>query len=54
MSESRTPRSDETQTARPSGEDPMAARERLTIEWWLAPAFLLAIAVAIIVFEFLL
>jgi hypothetical protein len=54
MSESRTSRSEETQTARPSGEDPMAARERLTIEWWLAPAFLLAIAVAIVAFEFLL
>lgn len=50
MSESRL---DETQEARPSGEDPLEARDRLTLQWWLAPLLLVAIAALILLIELL-
>jgi len=46
-------RLDEAQEARPSGEDPIEARNRLAMQWWLAPLLLIAIA-ALIVFAKLL
>ena len=46
-------RPDEAQEARPSGEDPIEARNRLAMQWWLAPLLLIAIA-ALIVFAKLL
>ena len=50
MSEKRT---DETREARPSGEDPLEARNRLTLEWWLAPLLLVAIPVSIVLAKLL-
>jgi hypothetical protein len=50
MTESRP---DETFEARPSGEDPMEARHRLTVLWWLAPLLLVGIAAAIVVSKLL-
>ena len=50
MSESRL---DETQKARPSGEDPLEARDRLTLQWWLAPLLLVAIAALILLIKLL-
>jgi hypothetical protein len=50
MTESRL---DETQEARPSGEDPMEARNRLTVQWWLAPLLLIAIAALIVLIKLL-
>ena len=44
---------DETQEARPSGEDPIAARNRLAFQWWLAPLLLITIAVLIVLIKLL-
>jgi hypothetical protein len=46
-------RLDETQEARPSGEDPIAARDRLALQWWLAPLLLIAIAALIVLSKLL-
>jgi len=46
-------RLDETQEARPSGENPIAARDRLALQWWLAPLLLIAIAALIVLSKLL-
>jgi hypothetical protein len=45
--------SKETFEARPSGEDPMEARDRLTMVWWLAPLLLVGIAASIVITKLL-
>ena len=46
-------RLDETREARPSGGDPIAARKRLELQWWLAPLLLVAIAALIVLIKLL-